>query len=393
MGKLQSFEKPIGFRDLLPNITAKKRWMENQLQGLFHRWGYQEIVTPTLEYDETVGKASAIPSNKTFKLLDRLGHTLVLRPDMTAPIGRVVSSLLKNQDLPYRISYHSNVFRAQEHEAGRAAEFYQSGVELIGEGTPDADAEVLVLAIESLKQVKVGAFRLVIGHTGFLQGVLAEWVTDQEVQTKMREALSEKNMVGYQQLVDEFVDSEKGQKVLQSLLSFQGDGAMLEQALNIAVSYQAKQAIGELVEIWKLLKLYDVETYITFDLTLVPHLDYYTGMVFEGTTERIGFPILSGGRYDTLLKAFDNSLAATGFALHMDRILDVSEVQLPTERRIKVIYDQAHRDQALSYAFKLRREEQIMVETHRIEKNEKEVFKQSLEYPIEIIAFIGEEEA
>ena len=76
MDYVKPFEKPVGFRDLLPEVAEKKRLIEMKLQQLFNRWGYQEMLTPTLEYDETIGKASRIPSSKMFKLLDRMGHTL-----------------------------------------------------------------------------------------------------------------------------------------------------------------------------------------------------------------------------------------------------------------------------------------------------------------------------
>jgi len=91
---------------------------------------------------------------------------------MTAPIARVVSSLMQNSPLPKRISYHTNVFRAQENEAGRVAEFFQSGVELIGEGTPDADAEILAIACQTLKKLELGSFKLVVGHVGFINALL-----------------------------------------------------------------------------------------------------------------------------------------------------------------------------------------------------------------------------
>ncbi len=367
MDKRKAFEKPIGFRDLLPAVTAKKRFIENKLQDLFHQWGYLEMKTPTLEYDETVGAASKIPGAKMFKLLDRSGNPLVLRPDMTSPIARVVSSILKDQEMPIRLSYHSNVFRAQENEAGRIAEFFQSGIELIGEGTPDADAEILALAVEALKLLRVGSFRLVVGHTGYLNGILEEWVEDQAIRDILKTYLSDKNMVGYRDKVKEVVSSEKGVKALLSILELQGDITKLEEGLEQTESTSARNSIDDLKKIWRLLKLYNAQENVTFDLTLVPHLEYYTGMVFEGTAENTGFPICGGGRYDTLLKTFNNPQQEIGFALKINRILDISQLTPLTEKIIKVVYDLERQEEALAYAIQLRKQSAARIETLRID--------------------------
>lgn len=136
MAKPREFEKPTGFRDFPPSLAAKKRAVEERIHRCFERWGYQEVITPTLEYHDTVGRASAIPEEKLFKLIDREGKTLVLRPDQTAPIARVVGSVLREVPVPLRLLYHGSVFRAQERSAGRNAEFFQSGVELVGRLRP-----------------------------------------------------------------------------------------------------------------------------------------------------------------------------------------------------------------------------------------------------------------
>ncbi|MFV9510589.1 ATP phosphoribosyltransferase regulatory subunit [Tepidibacillus sp. LV47] len=371
MATLKKFEKPIGFRDLLPEMASQKREIENRLQTLFSRWGYQEIITPTLEYDQTVGKASAISDSKMFRLLDRQGNALVLRPDMTAPIARVVSSVLRNETLPIRISYHANVFRAQENEAGRFSEFYQSGIELIGERTPDADAEVLTLAIQSLKQVGIDSFRIIVGHVEYLNGILDEWIDKEEQKKALKEMLAKRDFVGYQRFVEE--------NTLLSVLDLQGDFSVLAKARKITSSEKAQKALNELVQIYELLQLYQVEKYVSFDLAFVPHLEYYTGMVFEATGEGLGFPICSGGRYDSLLSSFNNPQYATGFAMHIDRILELATIKQESKEKVCIIYDLAHQDEALRYAVKLRETKGMVVETIRIDSKEDLQFIRSIE--------------
>ena len=145
------FEKPLGMRDTLPDLYETKKRLRTAIEVEMLRWGYQFIETPALEYYETVGAASAILDEYLFKLLDKQGHTLVLRPDMTAPIARVAASKLLKDGLPLRLAYSANVYRAQQREGGRPAEFEQIGIECISDDTVSADAEVIALMISSLQ--------------------------------------------------------------------------------------------------------------------------------------------------------------------------------------------------------------------------------------------------
>ncbi|MEX2104211.1 MAG: ATP phosphoribosyltransferase regulatory subunit, partial [Bacilli bacterium] len=189
MAKPRVFEKPLGMRDLLPETVLYKRQLEHSIQQCLRRWGYEEIVTPTLEYYDTIGEASLIEEDKLFKLLDRGGNTLVLRPDMTAPIARVISSILRNEPLPLRLSYHGNVFRAQEKEAGRHAEFFQSGVELIGDGSAEADAEIVALAVDCLRQAGVKDFRIALGSMAYVDRLFAEVISNKEDEDQLKQYL------------------------------------------------------------------------------------------------------------------------------------------------------------------------------------------------------------
>lgn len=175
MSKPKGFEKPSGVRDYLPrNCVTKLRKIENDVLHCMSRWGYRQMMTPTLEYYDTVGVASSTSDQKLYKLLNNRGQALVLRSEMTAPVARVVASLLKDEPLPLRLSYHANVFRAIEEEAGREAEFFQTGVELVGDDSPEADAEVVALAISSLQAAGVKSFKIAMGHVGFLNGLFQE---------------------------------------------------------------------------------------------------------------------------------------------------------------------------------------------------------------------------
>lgn len=167
MTKPFMFEKPLGMRDTLPVLYETKVSARNKMSNEIKKWGYQFIETPALEYYETIGEASAILDQQLFKLLDSQGHTLVLRPEMTAPIARVAASKLLKQQIPLRLAYSANVYRAQQREGGRPAEFEQIGIECIGNKSISADAEMIALLADVLKAAGLQEFKISIGHIGF----------------------------------------------------------------------------------------------------------------------------------------------------------------------------------------------------------------------------------
>ncbi|WP_139993971.1 ATP phosphoribosyltransferase regulatory subunit [Paenibacillus paridis] len=368
MSKPKVFEKPIGVKDYLPGAVAKLRHIERQVLACMQGWGYEQIITPTMEYYDTVGVASSTSDQKLFKLLNNRGTTLVLRSDMTAPIARVVSSLLKQAEFPQRLSYHANVYRAIEEEAGREAEFFQTGVELVGDSSAEADAEVVALAIASLKAAGVERFKIAIGHVGFLNGLMEESLPGRpEAQEQLKSCLLGRDFVGYRKQLRELDIEESVQAELEGILRLRGGQEICDQALQLSVDANARASISHLCEIWDVLKAYGVCEHVLIDLTMIGDFSYYTGMTFEGYAADLGFPVVSGGRYDNLLAQFGRPAPATGFALKTTRILELlgDHAELEPERTL-VVYDTAGRGEALVKAQELRTEG-INVVTERSE--------------------------
>ncbi|MFC4077490.1 ATP phosphoribosyltransferase regulatory subunit [Salinithrix halophila] len=353
MAKPREFEKPTGVRDFPPDVTAKKRWVEERVQACFSQWGYREVITPTLEYFETVGGASAIAEHKLFKLLDKQGQTLVLRPDLTAPIARAVASTMREEPLPLRLCYHANVFRAQEREAGRFAEFYQSGVELVGGDSPEADAEVVTLAVESLQDLEISPIQLTVGHIGLLDALLLELTEDAEIVEGLKESLGARDIVKYRNRVKELdVSSEQEEKLL-SILGVRGGREVLKQLRETTACGRAQEIIDHLDGIWETWEDWKVAGYVILDLTLVGSLDYYTGIYFEGYGAQ-GHYLLSGGRYDQLLEQFARSHPARGFALKTDRLIMASPGSGDRPEPILLVYPRRLRARAFREAGRLR---------------------------------------
>ncbi|MFD0957926.1 ATP phosphoribosyltransferase regulatory subunit [Paenibacillus chungangensis] len=368
MSKPKVFEKPTGVKDYLPEAVRQLRSIERNVLDCMSAWGYEQIITPTMEYYDTVGVASSTSDQKLFKLLNKRGTTLVLRSDMTAPIARVVASLLKDKTFPVRLSYHSNVFRAIEEEAGRVAEFFQTGVELVGDPSAEADAEVVALAIASLKAAGVDRFKIAIGHVGFLNGLLEEALPgDRTAQEQLKECLLSRDYVGYRDQLKGLRLQAHVQQELEDILRLRGGGEICDAALQLSVNATARKSIAHLCEIWEVLKAYGVSEHVLIDLTMIGDFSYYTGMTFEGYAADLGFPVVSGGRYDNLVEQFGRPAAATGFALKTTRILELlgaeREVQ---EERVLVRYTAEGRAAALAKAQELRRSG-VSTVTERVE--------------------------
>ncbi|MBD0383917.1 ATP phosphoribosyltransferase regulatory subunit [Paenibacillus sedimenti] len=368
MSKPKVFEKPIGVKDYLPEAVAKLRAIEFRVLACMERWGYNQIITPTLEYYDTVGVASSTEDKKLFKLLDRKGKTLVLRSELTAPIARVASSLLKEVAFPLRLSYHSNVFRAIEEEAGRDSEFFQTGVELVGDASSEADAEVVALAIASLQAAGVDTFKIALGHVGFLNGLFQETLQGRtDAQQALKEHLLNRDYVGYREAIKSLALSPEVERELVGVLRLRGGDEICEQARMVSQDPIAQDAIRHLCEVWDVLKAYGVSEHVVIDLTMIGDFSYYTGMTFEGYAADLGFPVCSGGRYDNLLSQFGRPAPATGFALKTNRILEVigkDAVEQPG--RVLIAYDAEHREEALKLAKDKRKRGDVSVITQLV---------------------------
>ncbi|WP_096156647.1 ATP phosphoribosyltransferase regulatory subunit [Bacillus sp. FJAT-45066] len=361
MSKPFMFEKPLGMRDTLPSLYEDKKQLKNTLSTEINNWGYQFIQTPTLEYYETIGQASAILDRQLFKLLDQQGHTLVLRPDMTAPIARVAASRLLQNRIPLRLAYEAPVFRAQQREAGRPAEFEQMGVECIGDQSPSADAEMIALLISLLQQAGLTTFTIAIGHIGFVQKLLRSILGTEKRAATLRKFLYEKNYVGYREHLQSLSLSSIDESRLMQLLQVKGDKTKLAIAAELVEETTWKE-LEEIKTLFTLLESYGVADYVKLDFTLVAHMNYYTGIIFEAYAENVSYPIGNGGRYDQLYEKFDHlDISATGFGLYIDRLLEAKGTNGKTPEVHCVIFSKERIEEALQFTKMKRRDGERVV--------------------------------
>ncbi|CAG9608219.1 ATP phosphoribosyltransferase regulatory subunit [Pseudoneobacillus rhizosphaerae] len=354
------FEKPLGMRDTLPQLYETKSQIRNSIGDVMKSWGFQFIETPTLEYYETIGAASAILNQQLFKLLDPQGHTLVLRPDMTAPIARVAASKIFNENYPLRLAYSENVYRAQQREGGRPAEFEQIGVELIGDETVSADGEIIALMITALKEVGLEDFQISIGHIGFLKELFLQILGTEERAKTLIKFLYEKNYVGYREHVNSLSLSTIDKQRLLDFLNLRGSTEVINQAIDLVEYDQGKDSVLQLKKLWDTMDDYGNQEKLKFDLTLVSHMNYYTGILFEVYAKQVGFPIGNGGRYDGLFQKFGKNTSATGFALRLDRLVEALGPLPEITPSECILFSEERRSEAFQIA-KMKRAEGLKV--------------------------------
>ncbi|MEH7107767.1 ATP phosphoribosyltransferase regulatory subunit, partial [Bacillus sp. JJ1764] len=272
----------------------------------------------------------------------------------------VAASKLLEEDVPVRLAYSANVFRAQQREGGRPAEFEQIGVEFLNDETISCDGEVIALLISSLKKAGLTDFQVSIGHIGFSQELFMQILGTNGRATALRKFLYEKNYVGYRENVYSFNLSTIDKQRLLKLLQLRGGEEVLEQAVEITENNKGKQAITELQELWKVLEDYGVQEHVRFDLSIVSHMSYYTGILFEVYAGSVGFPIGNGGRY-SLLEKFGKKASATGFAIRMDMLLEALGDGKSETPKHCILFSQERRKEAFQLAQELHEQGQQAV--------------------------------
>ncbi|AFM39972.1 ATP phosphoribosyltransferase regulatory subunit [Desulfosporosinus acidiphilus SJ4] len=310
---------PEGMRDLLPEEIALQDRLESEVLALFRQWSYQKVLTPTLEFTACV-QPDAEQADSLYKFFDREGRTLALRPELTIPIARLVNTRMRGANFPLRLCYGADVFR---NSLVRFREFRQVGVELIGADQELADAEVIALAVESIAGLGLKNYQFNLGHMGIFSGLLLEAGVDESFRQKLEEALARKDMVGVERLVQQSALPERVQDLLLRLPHFRGGEEILDEVLDWSSRSTIREAVESLRRIYRYLNDFGVQEYVSLDLGILRGFSYYTGAVFEGYVAGIGFPVLEGGRYDSLYSDFGVSHPATGFAIHLGSMLEL----------------------------------------------------------------------
>lgn len=351
---------PEGVRDIYGTECRRKRQIQALIHDNFASFGYEDIETPTFEFFDVFGREiGTTPSKELYKFFDKEGNTLVLRPDFTPSIGRCASKYFMEQSTPVRLTYMGNTFSNTSNLQGKLKEITQMGVELIGDSSVMADAEMVHMAVSSLKAAGLKEFQVSIGEIGFFKGICEEAKLDEETEMNLREFISNKNYFGAEELLlgNQNLTVERINSFLKIVELF-GSYEVLEDAQKLVNNERSKQAISRLQQLYELLKLYGDEKYVSFDLGLVSKYHYYTGIIFKGYTYGVGDAVVTGGRYDSLLSYFGKDAASIGFVIHVDGLMQAlsSRKLLPTPMpdTSVILYAPDAAAEAIRYACELR---------------------------------------
>lgn len=322
---------PPGVRDWLPQEFAYKREIEEKIREVFRSWSYSEILTPTFESTEALAQGLGERlMEQTFRFNDPLGQSLALRTEMTTPIARVVSARLRHASLPLRLSYVAPAFRYEEPQLGRMREFTQAGAELIGAAGSGADAEALFMAIETLDAVGLSDARFDINDAAIVDGALSAAGLAGDDLVTCKELISDRNLVALRAFA-----KARGGEALETVLRLtmtRGRDDVLDLVRPICKTPESRAALTRLEEILARAQSLGYGDRINIDFALLRDLQYYTGFVFEGYIDDLGFSLCGGGRYDALLPRFGYDVPAVGWMVGVERILLALERRRADER-------------------------------------------------------------
>ena len=319
----RKFTTTPGTRDILPAESTRLWDVQARILRRFRAFGFREVVTPALEYSEVIEEPRL--RDQSFKLFDDDNQMLILRPEVTTQIARLVAQRLGNTPPPHKLSYSLPVYRRAGVGRGQAAEFHQAGIEAVGSTSPAEDAGAIALLVDVLESLGLRApddFAVVLGQTAFYEGYLRDAAP--EAAPDLLAALAAKDLVrvdGISGGLDDGVAA--GVREIPRIVGPAKDGAVLERAEGFARGEEARAALENLRDILAHLEAYGCLRAVILDLGLIGRYDYYTGAVYEAYSPNLGFTVASGGRYDNLLKRFGEPLPATGFAISLERLLSV----------------------------------------------------------------------
>lgn len=319
---------PRGVKDCLPTVAGRLNRISEELLRVFELWGYRGVITPTIEYLDVLALAEPELLERMFKFEDRdSGKVIALRPDITSQIARLAATHLKDHAKPLRLHYGGSVLHYGERDKGSSREIYQSGLELIGLDQPEADGEVIAVAVEALKATGLADFKIDVGQVEFFRGVMEGLSLPEEVRREVEIAVARKDRSGIEALFPSLKLASRDEEALLALPSLFGKRDVLEKAETMAVSPRAQKALDNLAEVLDTIDSYGLSDFITVDLGEIRGLNYYTGVIFEGFVTGLGEEVCGGGRYDDLLGRYGSDQPATGFAINVETLLKALEKQ------------------------------------------------------------------
>lgn len=350
---------PEGTKDLLFDECIIRQEIEDKIHQIFKSRGYSELITPSIEFYDVFNHNSCyFPQERLFKLTDLKGRLLVLRPDNTVPIARIVATRLKDTPLPMRLYYNQCVFNMAPSLKGKSAQIVQTGIELIGSSSKMADLEVISTAIEVLASCSSSSFSLEIGDIRLFHELVSKLDVNDDQKENIRNYIETKNYP----VLNDYLDSIGKNEIthaLKKLPGLFGGEEVFEKASKLFSDEKIDAVLANLKDLYNHISQIIGNGNLTVDLGMVNRTDYYTGIIIKGYLEGYGEEVLSGGRYDKLIADFGYDVPAIGFAVNADAVMKVEMKHNPIEAAVSdvIVYaEPGYEMKALKIADELRKE-------------------------------------
>ncbi|HJV65276.1 MAG TPA: ATP phosphoribosyltransferase regulatory subunit [Geomonas sp.] len=351
---------PKGVSDFLPETADKITFIAGRIHRVFDLWGFRRMITPLLEFEDVLalGMGEEL-RGKTFRFEDRqTGRLLAIPPDITPQVARIVATRMHALPLPHRIYYNGRVLRQAQMQSGRSREIFQSGVELIGLDSPEADAEMVAMAVEVLKGLGFSGFKIDLGQVAFYRGIMDAASLSDAVRRPLQEAIAKKEVSAVRSLLEGEKVADRVKEEIALLPRLFGGREVIEEAARMVGNDRSKRALDNLAQVIEILDIYGVADHLTVDLGEIRGLDYHTGITFEGFVPGVGEAVCSGGRYDDLTAKYGFPAPATGFAFNIMALLAglsrKPEVEASRSRDFLIFNQKDDRREALEVAQELR---------------------------------------
>lgn len=352
-------QTPDGVRDTYGTECEKKRNLLAKLHHVLKLYSYHDIETPTFEFFDIFNRdKGSVPSNEMYKFFDRDNNTLVLRPDITPSIARCVAKYYADEDFPVRLCYTGNTYINTLKLQGKLKETTQIGAELINDDSTAADAEIISTVIDCFKEIGIKDFQIEIGSMDYFVGLVKESGISEETAVRIKEYINIKNFFGLSEYLKELNVPDNIKEAFLAFDSLFGGEEMIDRAISYVANDMSVQACERLRRIYNALSYYGYEANIGFDLSMLDGYNYYTGIIFRGYTYGTGNAIVTGGRYNNLLKQFGKDAPSIGFAFKVDELMNAmnrQDIEIPVERTDSIVlYEIENQEAAIAFAMKKR---------------------------------------
>lgn len=351
---------PEGVRDIYGKEYAGKLKLEEIIHEKFRRFGYHDIQTPSFEFFDVFSREiGTTPSRELYKFFDKEGNTLVLRPDFTPSVARCAAKYFMEEKRPIRFCYAGNTFTNISSLQGKLCEVTQTGAELIGDDSVEAEAEMIAMLVQCLKETGLKQFQVSIGQVDYFRGICEAAGLTEETELALRENVSGKNIFAVEDILKEQSIAEEHRNAFLTIAELFGSVEILDRAEALVKNERSLKAVARLKELYRLLTIYDAAAYVSFDFGMLSKYHYYTGVIFRAYTYGVGDAIVKGGRYDNLLKTFGKDAPAVGFVVVIDDVmaaLSGQKIGIETDAENTVLsYEKEHFEEALLKAEELRK--------------------------------------